>query len=293
MINVIHNFCGCEWFGKPSEDSPLHNLGKDIHIYNMGMPIYTPEIFDKSAFNIYVDSNEPDFLVPQDVELDLEPFVENFDLVLTRRPSFLKKKNARKLLYGTAWVHNHGKFWMAKNKRISFTLSSKMVPGATGYQKRHRLAEQLEDVRTHSVLKIDGFDSQRMPTHYPALNEVLSAANNGRDALMYYNYNIAMENSRHQNYFTEKIIDCFLTKTIPIYYGCPNIGDYFDMDGFYNFTSIQELCDILRSINENTYSEKKEAIEKNYELAKPFEESFGIRLWREIEKYVSEKGLLK
>ena len=76
-----------------------------------------PEVFDKNAFNVYVDSNEPDFLVPQDIESDLEPFVENFDLVLTRRSTFLKRKNARKLVYGTAWVHDHEKFWSSKNPK--------------------------------------------------------------------------------------------------------------------------------------------------------------------------------
>tara|TARA_A100001201_G_scaffold3086_1_gene7316 strand:+ start:2281 stop:3060 length:780 start_codon:yes stop_codon:yes gene_type:complete len=259
----------------------------------MGMPIHMPEVFDKNAFNVYVDSNEPDFLVPQDIESDLEPFVENFDLVLTRRSTFLKRKNARKLVYGTAWVHDHEKFWSSKNGKISFTLSAKVLLNSSGYISRHLLGQRLDEVRKHCSFQIDGFDSERMPTGYPALNKILSSANNGRDEMMYYNYHIAMENSRHENYFTEKLIDCFLTKTIPIYYGCPNISDYFDLNGFYTFTNMQELCDILRSINENTYDEKKEAIEKNYELAKPYEENFSVRLWREVEKYVSEKGLLK
>jgi hypothetical protein len=47
-----------------------------------------------------------------------------------------------------------------------------------------------------------------------------------------YMFSIVIENSRQIHYFTEKIIDCLLTKTIPIYYGCPNISDYFDTSGW-------------------------------------------------------------
>lgn len=32
-------------------------------------------------------------------------------------------------------------------------------------------------------------------------------------------------------YFTEKILDCFTTGTIPIYQGAPDIGDYCNAEG--------------------------------------------------------------
>jgi hypothetical protein len=47
-----------------------------------------------------------------------------------------------------------------------------------------------------------------------------------------YKYSIAIENSVIPDYFTEKLFECFLTYTMPIYYGCPNIGDYFDERSF-------------------------------------------------------------
>lgn len=48
------------------------------------------------------------------------------------------------------------------------------------------------------------------------------------DALAPYKYSIAIENSSIPGYFTEKISDCYLTLTVPVYYGCPNIEKYFD-----------------------------------------------------------------
>lgn len=47
------------------------------------------------------------------------------------------------------------------------------------------------------------------------------------DVLAPYKYHIAIENSSSPYYWTEKISDCYLADTYPLYYGCPNIGDYF------------------------------------------------------------------
>jgi hypothetical protein len=42
-----------------------------------------------------------------------------------------------------------------------------------------------------------------------------------------YKYSLAVENYSCNDYWTEKIADCFLSWTIPVYYGCSNIRDYF------------------------------------------------------------------
>jgi hypothetical protein len=45
-----------------------------------------------------------------------------------------------------------------------------------------------------------------------------------RTILEPYMFSIVPENSEHNGYYTEKLIDCFIAKTIPIYWGCPDIG---------------------------------------------------------------------
>ena len=50
------------------------------------------------------------------------------------------------------------------------------------------------------------------------------------DGLAPFRYSVAIENSRHDHYWTEKIADCFLAGTVPIYWGAPNIRDYFPAD---------------------------------------------------------------
>lgn len=46
------------------------------------------------------------------------------------------------------------------------------------------------------------------------------------DGLKDYCFSFAIENATYPNMFTEKITDCFMCGTIPIYHGIPNIGDF-------------------------------------------------------------------
>jgi hypothetical protein len=80
-------------------------------------------------------------------------------------------------------------------------------------------------------------------------------------------FGIVIENTSHRGYFTEKILDCFLLKTIPIYWGCSNIGDYFDMYGIITFNNVDDLVYITNQLNENYYNNRKEIIERNWNLA--------------------------
>lgn len=48
------------------------------------------------------------------------------------------------------------------------------------------------------------------------------------NALAPYKYSVAIENSAIPGYFTEKIAECYLAHTLPIYYGAPDITQYFN-----------------------------------------------------------------
>lgn len=80
-------------------------------------------------------------------------------------------------------------------------------------------------------------------------------------------FGVVIENTSHRGYFTEKILDCFLLKTIPIYWGCSNIGDFFDINGVIPFNNIDDLIYISNNLNEDYYESKKEIIEKNWKSA--------------------------
>jgi hypothetical protein len=45
-------------------------------------------------------------------------------------------------------------------------------------------------------------------------------------------YAIAYENSQNDYYWTEKIVDCFLSYSMPIYFGCNSIDNFFPKDSY-------------------------------------------------------------
>ena len=51
------------------------------------------------------------------------------------------------------------------------------------------------------------------------------------------------ENGQYETYFTEKLLDCFATGTIPVYLGAPDIGNYFNKDGIIDLTDEFEVSD--------------------------------------------------
>ena len=85
-----------------------------------------------------------------------------------------------------------------------------------------------------------------------------------------YQYSFVIENSSQTNYFTEKLIDCLITKTIPIYYGCPNISEYFDTKGWILLTDptpegrIHEFLSKWQGYGEHSYQQFSQTIEANY-----------------------------
>lgn len=87
-----------------------------------------------------------------------------------------------------------------------------------------------------------------------------------------YKFTVAVENCREDFYFSEKLIECFLTKTVPIYWGCPSISNFFDTKGFITFDNIIDLKNILQNRDYliNFYNSQYSNIETNYQLAQQY-----------------------
>ena len=103
---------------------------------------------------------------------------------------------------------------------------------------------------------------------------------------LYYSY----ENSRNKNHYTDKIVDCFATKTIPIYWGAPNINEFWNEKGIITFEDENELVNILNNLTEEDYFQRLEAIEENYILS--LEKGFFFeKLEKLLDKLIQNNGL--
>ncbi len=76
-----------------------------------------------------------------------------------------------------------------------------------------------------------------------------------------FKYSIAIENSYYDHYWTEKIADCFLSWTMPIYAGAPNITDYFPKESMILIDpkKPKEAMEIIKNAIENKAWEKNKA----------------------------------
>lgn len=118
----------------------------------------------------------------------------------------------------------------AKSADISVICSNKAMVG--GHRRRLRFVEQLLDV---SPMPRFGRGFRELPDKW--------------DGLAPFRYSVAIENSRHDHYWTEKIADCFLAGTVPIYWGAPNIKDYFPADAMIVIDTLDpvEVARIIRA----------------------------------------------
>lgn len=83
------------------------------------------------------------------------------------------------------------------------------------------------------------------------------------DGLAPYRYSIAVENTTWPDYWTEKIADCFLAWTVPLYHGCPNLEKYFPPDSFIRIDidrPREALDTIRRTLAEDDWERRAPAV---------------------------------
>jgi hypothetical protein len=89
------------------------------------------------------------------------------------------------------------------------------------------------------------------------------------DGLSPYKFSIIIESCQKKGYFSEKLIDCLLLGTVPIYWGCPNLSDYgFDMRGIITFENISQGIKLIEELQ--TLPVCDQAIVNNFNKAKEY-----------------------
>lgn len=133
-----------------------------------------------------------------------------------------------------------------KTRNISLIASKKR--DLFGHRLRHMVADACHD-------KLDLYGHAYK--HVPSKSE----------ALLDYRFSVAIENSQFGGYFTEKILDCFINKTVPIYWGDPEIGRRFDAAGIIYCKDKEELIHAVNTVGPEDYESRRAAIENNFASA--------------------------
>jgi len=201
---------------------------------------------------------------PNEVSKMKQKIINNhhkFDFILAYDSDILTKcKNSILFPYGTTWINDFD-FSIKKEYSITSIVGGKKM--CTNHLLRHLLVDKINNITNIPVVL---FNSSNNP-YLSGQNLKTIQDKKYKNEVFYSQFHIAIENTTQDNWFTEKLIDCFQSKTVPIYIGCPNIGDFFDINGIIHATDLDDLIEKCKLIDENTYSNMLKYVEKNYELS--------------------------
>jgi len=182
-----------------------------------------------------------------------------YNYLLTHNQELINSSDKAYLFeFGTTWIKDYTSPY--KEFSISALIGGKLM--ADG----HYLRQYVLSHRDSIVIPKNFYTSSHFPPKTSSSD--LKILVNDKTPLFDSQFHICIENTKRLNWFTEKLIDCMITKTIPIYWGCPNIGDWFNLDGMLIANNLEDIINISNSLTEDTYNQKLEAVNQNYEIAK-------------------------
>lgn len=196
---------------------------------------------------------------PPATEGYLPEFLAQFDVVIAAHPDLLHP-NLRNEYQGLPWhagvdrgtradqyapgkprlTIDYDQFvamsWPTKTGVISTVVSD--LESIPGRKTRIRFAQALKE-ELGDVLQVFGRGSRPVPDKF--------------DAIAPFQYHLVMENSATLHYWSEKLSDAYLGFAYPIYWGCPNIDEYFPLNSLSTVDilkpteAISQITSILQS----------------------------------------------
>jgi len=180
----------------------------------------------------------------KDLEKNLNLYTETFELIFTHDKFLCQLHHKIKFMpANSTWIRDMQIY--PKTKLLSMICSDK------AWTDGHKFRLKIRDLYMN---RADIFGANGIVPKEVGLKD--------------YMFSIAIENMVYPTYFTEKILDCFATGTIPIYWGCRDIGEHFNKDGII---FLDEFMDNdPNNISPELYYSKIGAIKENFELCKKY-----------------------
>jgi hypothetical protein len=199
-------------------------------------------------------------------------FVEDnsnlFDYIVTYDDKLIEKFKEKVIItpYGGTWV------WPVKNQKIhKKTKICSYICSNKNYTEDQTMRINILNYfyrNPHSNIELFGRGHNPLPENHER------GEYDGKIlALKDFAFSLVIENHVQDNYFSEKLLDCFLTGTIPIYQGCRQISNYFNTDGIITFKDKDDLINIIQNLNMEKYNKKLEIVKENFNLSKKYRDS--------------------
>jgi hypothetical protein len=257
-------------------DTLIHSywFNKSKYLSNIPQPasiaIDNPNIIHPSLPNIYIQ-------IEPNIVLNAESYLINnwkkYHTIFTYNKNVLDNcPNAKFYVVGTTWIAKemYENIDTTKKKyKISNLAGSKLINNSEGHMLRQKIHHNQKAL---DKFPITFFRSSNQRPHIKDYGNNPFLFDNKMPLFEEYQFAIIVENTNQINCISEKIMDCLLTKTIPIYYGCSNISDFFDTAGWIilKTTDLNEFIQKLETLSETHYELHMDTIEKNYKEAKKY-----------------------
>ena len=197
-----------------------------------------------------------------------------FGAIFTHDSEILRKcSHAHPLVWADVWLTTDSE----KTKGISLCTSPKnWCPLHDG---RLRLYEYYKD-------------KDDVDTFYGNWNDPKLPAIDARDYLEHYKFSIVIENDIDDLWYTEKILNCFATKTVPIYVGSHAIGKLFDPEGIVKIEKWEDVPYAVLYLQlsglDKEYALRQQAIEENFKRVEQYKTPWKERFFRDYEPLLEE-----
>jgi hypothetical protein len=232
----------------------------------------------KKEVNVYIDQFTLEDIPPDSLRivilqepwrLPMVPLVQKYkgyyNYVLTFQDEVLQTNpKARLFHFPNTWVKGY-----VPNKKfsVSTVIGGKNIQGLEGHELRHELWRKRDLITIPKKFYLSG-NAKSFHTFVPwsevdYTDQLILGA--FKEPLFDSMFHIAIENTSIKNYFSEKIIDCFQTRTVPIYYGCRNIQDFFNVASMFRVDSISEMIEVCNQLTPEIYERMLPALNDNYE----------------------------
>lgn len=239
-----------------------YNYGLKTHFYSHGQIFDTVGKPDRK-FAFLIESRA---ILPQSYEncIQERSYIENeFEYIFTYDNRVLETiSNAKfvpfcaKVWYGTRkeGVKVSSNNFKNKNKGISIISSAKEMCDL------HKIRKNVA-----TLCKLNGWADT-----YGTFDG--GAWSPPEDSLEFYRYSIVIENDITPYFFTEKITNCFLAQTIPIYLGATKIHEFFNPDGIIvlPLNDIDKIDKILAQCTPEEYERRLPAVKDNFERVQKY-----------------------
>jgi hypothetical protein len=198
---------------------------------------------DTSGKPTYIWLLESKQIIPQYYQW----IIDNYEFVTSRVDGIFScdkelcakyPKISYSLINAVPWVQDRKVH--EKTKLVSMIASNKRM--CEGHARRLQFVDKFRD-------KLDFYGR--------GFNEISCKEDGLRD----YMFSVGIENAVYDTYFTEKLTDCFACGTIPIFYGCKGVTEYFNEDGIIFLDDDFDLSMLTKDL----YYSKIDVIKDNFE----------------------------